>query len=97
MTVRGHPDDFFAAVLESNERSGDAGRTLDQPRPSCAGRAIDSFLGQGKQFPVKRKKIKEPAVPTSAIARHPGAASAGGVFDVSVGRIDPDQFRSERD
>ncbi len=95
--VSSHPDDFLPAVLKGDQRTGNAGCVLCQPGASGAGGAEDTLLRQGQQLPEERKKVHETAIATSAIARHPGAASAGGVFDVSVGRIDPDQFRSESD
>ncbi len=94
VAVVGAAEEFAAAILDGNERLCHTAGTTADPRRTLVGGVIQAFVRAGDDFVPVFEKVAELAASAPAVAGNPGRSTIGGVFDLVVGRVDPDQLVS---
>lgn len=92
VTVIGAAEEFAAAVLDGNERLCHTAGATTNPRRSLIGGVIQALVRAGDDLIPIFEKVAELAASTSAVSGNPGGTAVSGVFDLVVGRVDPDQL-----
>jgi hypothetical protein len=94
VTVVRAAEEFATAILDGNERLCHTAGATTNPRRSLIGGVIQALVRAGDDFIPVFEKVTELAASTSAVSGNPGGTAVSGVFDLVVGRVDPDQLVS---
>ena len=92
MAVIGAAEEFAAAILNGNQRLCHTAGAAVNPRRTLVGGVIQTFIRAGDDFIPVFEKVTELAASAPAVAGNPGGTAVSGVFDLVVGRVDPDQL-----